>query len=120
MDRLAHAAPSSRALLERLAERGKNLGYATLLLVRLLATYGAEALEGALLEVLRCDVPHVHAVRQVLEIRHAAKGRPPALDLALPQGTPGADVTVRPHDLSTYDNLAGGETGGTDGSQLED
>ena len=120
MDRLAHAAPSSRALLERLAERGRNLGYATLLLVRLLSTYGAEALEEALLEVLRCDVPPVDAVRQVLEIRHAAKGRPPALDLALPQGTPGADVTVRPHDLSTYDNLAGGETGGTDGSQLED
>jgi len=120
MDRLAHAAPSSRALLERLGERGKNLGYATFHLLRLCSTYGAEALEGAILEALRCDVPHVHAVRQVLEIRHAAKGRPPALDLTLPAGTPGADVIVRPHDLSTYDNLAGGEKGGADGSQLED
>lgn len=120
MDRLAHAAPASRALLERLAERGKNLGYATYFLLRLLSRYGAEALEGALLEVLRRDVPHVHAVRQVLEIRHAAQGRPPALDLALPAGTAGGDLTVRPHDLSTYDFLAAGEPGGPDGSQPED
>ena len=112
MDRLAHAAPSSRALLVRLGERGRNLGYATLLLLRLLSTYGPEALEEALVEVLRCDVPHVDAVRQVLEIRHAAKGRPPALGLSLPRGTPGADVTVRPHDLSTYDHIADGGKGG--------
>lgn len=120
MDRLAHAAPSSRALLERLAERGKNLGHATLQMLRLLSTYGAEALEAALLEVLRCDVPHIHAVRQVLEIRHAASGRPPALELALRKDTPGADVTVKPHDLSTYDYLADGEKGWTDGSQPKD
>lgn len=119
MDRLAHAAPSSRALLERLAERGKNLGFSTSFLLRLLSTYGAEALEGALLEVLRRDVPHVHAVRQVLEIRHAAKGRPPALEMPLPEGTPGANLTVRPHDLKTYDDLADGEKGGTGGSQPE-
>jgi hypothetical protein len=119
IDRLAHAAPSSRVLLERLAERGKNLGFSTFFLLRLLSTYGAEALEGALLEVLRRDVPHVHAVRQVLEIRHAAKGRPPALETPLPEGTPGADLTVRPHDLKTYDDLAAGEEGGPRGSQPE-
>jgi hypothetical protein len=41
MDRLAHAAPSSRALLERLAERGANLGTSTARLLRLLDGYAA-------------------------------------------------------------------------------
>jgi transposase len=119
VDHLAHAAPASRVLLGRLAERGKNLGYATFFLLRLLSIYGAEALEGAILEVLRRDAPHIHAVRQVLEMRHAAKGRPPALDLTLPEGTPGGDLTVRPHDLKTYDDLAGDEhkKGEADGTQ---
>lgn len=105
-DRLAYAAPSSRALLERLADRGMNLGHATMLLLRLLRTYSAEALETAIAEALAHDVPHVHAVRQVLERNHAARGRAPQAALPWPEDAPGADVVVRPHDLSTYDDLA--------------
>jgi transposase len=105
VDRLAHAAPSTRALLERLAERGKNLGNATARLLLLLDTYGAEKLEAAVREVLERDVPHVHAVKQVLERERHARGLPPALPLPLPDD-PRVSVDVRPHSLDTYDVLA--------------
>jgi transposase len=104
IDRLAHAAPASRALLDRLAERGKNLGHSTFRLLRLLDAYGAVALEAAVREVLERDVPHVHAVAQVLERNRAATGAPPALPIPLPPGV--RDLVVRPHALEGYDELA--------------
>jgi transposase len=104
MDRLTHAAPSSRQILERLAERGTNLGQATLQFLKLLETYGAEALERAAAEVLARDVPHVHAVRQVLERERAARGEAPALPIPLPDQA--RNLVVRPHDLEGYDTLA--------------
>ena len=106
IDRLAAAAPSSRTLLERLAERGTNLGHATYRLLQLLDAYGGEALERALTEVLRRDVPHVHAVAQVLERNRAASGQAPALPLALPDDARVRDLVVRPHALKDYDALA--------------
>ena len=44
--------------------------------------------------------------RSVLERNHAARGRAPEAALPWPENAPGADVVVRPHDLSTYDDLA--------------
>jgi len=116
MGRLTHVAPSTRALLERLAERGKNLGNATARLLLLLDTYGTEALEAAVREVLERDVPHVHAVRQVLERERRARGLPPALPLALPDDPRVRDLRVRPHSLGTYDAIArrAGEVGDDD------
>ena len=90
-------------LLERLADRGENLGSATSRLVRLLDTYGAEALGRAVAEVLERDVPHVAAVQQVLERNHAARGRPPAVALPLPDNPRLRGLDVRPHSLSSYD-----------------
>jgi transposase len=106
LDRLARAAPSSGVLLERLAERGQNLGQATLQLLRLLDTYGSSALERAVAEVLRRDVPHVPAVAQVLERQRAAAGQTPALPLTLPDDPRVRDLVVRPHPLENYDALA--------------
>ena len=106
VDRLAHAVPESRALIERLAERGENLGSATGRLLEMLGTYGAEALERAIAEVLLRDVPHLAAVRQVLERNHAARGRPPAVALALPDHPRLRNLDVRPHALGSYDALA--------------
>jgi hypothetical protein len=109
LDRLAHAAPSSRRLLERLAERGKNLGHSTYLMLRLLEIYGAPALEAALAEALAKDVPHVHAVRQVLEREHAARGMPPATALPLGEDPRVRDLVVLPHPLEGYDALGAPE-----------
>jgi transposase len=111
LDRLGHAAPSTRTLLERLAERGKNLGSATYRLLLLLDTYGAESLDAAVREVLDQDVPHVHGVKQVLERERRARGMPPALPVPLGDDPRLRAMSVRPHRLATYDAL----TARTDG-----
>jgi transposase len=107
--RLVHAAPSTQALLQRLAERGQNLGNATVRLLVLLDMHGAEALEAAVREVLARDVPHVHAVRQVLERERAVRGLPPALPIALPEDPRLGDIRVRPHSLESYGALQGND-----------
>lgn len=104
-DRLAHAAPSSRTLLERLAERGANLGNVTQRLQVLLDTFGAEALEGAIKEALDRDVSHVGAVRQILERERAARGVAPSIPIPLADARL-RELRVRPHALETYDSIA--------------
>lgn len=103
-DRLAHAAPSSRLFLERLAERGTNLGNATQRLQSYLDMFGAASLEAAIQEALARDVPHLGAVRQVLERERAARGVAPPLPIPLADARL-RELRVRPHDLGTYDSL---------------
>lgn len=109
MDRLHHAAPASGALLARLAERGQNLGSAVARLLRLLDAYGAEELQFAITEALQKDVPHPHAVGQVLERRRQEQGKPAALPLQLPDDPRVRDLTIQPHALDSYDRLQKGE-----------
>ena len=68
--------------------------------------YGREALETALLEVLAGDAAHAHAVRQVLERNHAARGLSPAQALPIPTDPRYRDLVVKPQSLSGYDELA--------------
>ena len=103
LDRLQQAAPRSRELLVQLAERGGNLGSATAALGRLLDRYGAEALQVALDEALARDVPHPHAVRQVLERRRREQHAPPPVAVALPADPRVRNLVVTPHRLETYD-----------------
>lgn len=106
VDALSRAAPSSHALLERAALRGESLGRTSAALLDLLSEYGPEALETALREVLVGDAAHAHAVRQVLERNHAARGRSPAQALPLPTDPRYRDLVVPPQSLSSYDELA--------------
>jgi transposase len=104
MNRLRNAAPQSEPFLQRAAERGRNLGSTTAKLLELLDEYGALALDEALREVIARDVIHVPSVRQLLEQRRHAEGRPQPL--AIPLSDPRLrDLVVRPHDLSTYDRI---------------
>lgn len=103
--RLSHAAPSSEELLGALALRGDNLGSATAYLLRLLDTYGAQDLEHAIREALTKGVPHPHAVRLVLERQRLERGEPPAIAPNFSNDPRIRDITVRPHDLATYDSL---------------
>ncbi|MHC4406092.1 MAG: IS21 family transposase [Planctomycetota bacterium] len=105
LDRLAAAAPASRELLTRLAQRGANLGGATARLLRLLEEFGAARLEQAIREATEKDIPHHHAVRQILERQRRAEGRSPALLVELPDDPRVRDLTVRPHTLESYDAL---------------
>ncbi len=64
-DRLAQAAPASRELLMRAAERGDNIGAITAALTNLLDRYGAAELQAAIVDALARGVPHHNAVRHV-------------------------------------------------------
>lgn len=123
MSRLGHAAPSTTKLLERLAERGKNLGNATARLLALLDLHGAQALEKAVREVLERNAPHVHGVQQVLERERAARGQPPVVLVQLPDDPRlRTKRPVRPHSLESYSrrpaNGVNGES--TPGSRKEE
>lgn len=107
MDRLARAVPATRALLNGFAERGKNLGNATSRLLYHLDTYGAEALGVAVREVLASEAIHLAAVRRILERNRAARGKPPASPIPLPDDPRVRDLYVRPHDLDAYSTLGG-------------
>jgi len=93
-------------ILEVRAKRGGNIGTVTMRLLVLLDTYGAERLEVAIREALERDVPHHHAIQQIIERTRREEGAVPPLPVSLPDDPRVRDLTVRPHDLSTYDNLA--------------
>ena len=105
LDRLAAAAPASRELLTCLAQRGANLGSATARMLQLLEEFGAARLEKAIREALDKDIPHHHAVRQILERQRRAEGRNPTVPVDLPDDPRVRDLTVRPHTLESYDVL---------------
>jgi transposase len=103
-DRLFGAVPSSRAMLEHIAERGGNLGGTTSGLLQLVDRVGAEMLERAVAEVARHDQMNLRAIHHVLDrLRHEA-GQPPALSVPVTTDARAA-AQVRPHALSTYDQL---------------
>lgn len=102
-DRLGHAAPSSRALLERAAERGHNLGTITAALLRLESRYGAAALEVAIGHALAQGVPHPNAVRLALERAREEQGLPPPTALLL---LPQPDASTMPMPNSTPPTMA--------------
>jgi hypothetical protein len=104
-DRLAQAAPASKTLLNRAAERGSNLGAITVGLQRLLDRYGAVELQAGILEALARDVPHPNAVRLALERRREQRGEAPPVAVDLPSHVQARDVPVSPHALETYDQL---------------
>jgi transposase len=104
-DRLAHAAPSSRELLQQAAHRGTPLSRVTAQLVQLLDDYGAAELEHAIAEALNNDVPHPNAVRQVLERRREQRDRLPPLTLTLPDNDKARNIVVRAASLARYDQL---------------
>lgn len=105
MDRLYHAAPTSQKLFIEIAQRGGNLGSVTCGLLRLLDTYGATDLESAIGEALARDVPHLGAIRQILDRKRHDRGEPPPVPVALPDDPRLRDIVVRPHPLEDYEDL---------------
>jgi transposase len=104
-DRLQHAAPSTRALFVRAAERGAHLGVLTRGLLQLLASHGAAALEAAIAAALAEDAAHLGAVRHFIDQHAHARGQRPPIAVALPKD-PRLQLSVRPQPLSDYQQLA--------------
>ena len=113
MHRLTHAAPTVQKLLEELARRGENLGSVVNRFLELLRVYGAERLERACREALARGAPHPRSVRLVLERERIEEGRAPIVPVDLPDDPKVRGITVRPHELASYDALTqvDGETG---------
>ncbi len=106
-DRLSHAAPASRELLIRAAERGENLGTITAALLRLLDRYGGAGLDAAIRDAIGRGVPHPNAVRLALERQREQRHAPPPVAVCLPEHVKDRDSAVQPHRLDTYDQLTG-------------
>jgi transposase len=108
-DRLAQAAPASRALLIAAAERGHNLGNITATLLKLLERYGPGQLDAAIVEALERGVPHPTAVRLALERRRDDRRQAPPVAIILPPHVRARDKAVQPHSLDIYDKLSRGD-----------
>lgn len=105
LDRLYRAAPSSRALFRALAQQGKNLGGATITLIKQLDLNGAAEVEAAIAEALKRSTPHLAAVRHVLERRRYERGQPPVAGRHLPTDERVQGPIVTPHPLADYDDI---------------
>jgi transposase len=103
-DRLQHAAPSTKALFLRAAERGAHLGVLSRGLLQLLASHGAAALEAAIAAALAEDAAHLGAVRHFIDQHAHARGQRPPIAVTLPQD-PRLPLTVQPQPLSDYQQL---------------
>lgn len=104
--RLFSAVPASRTLMDTIAERGGHLGATTSGLLQVLDRVGAELLERAVAEVIRLDQPNLRAVHHVVDRLRREAGQPPPLSVAVTTDERAA-IHVRPHLLSTYDQLHG-------------
>lgn len=109
-DRLIHAVPGCRPLLNEAALRGDHLGSITSALLKLLDQYGADELEIAVQAALEKQVPHPNAVRQTLQKRREARLQPPPLAVPLPDDPRVRDLNVKPHALTAYDQINATET----------
>ena len=103
-DRLFAAVPSSRTMMERLADRGANLGGSTSGLLQLLDRVGPELLERAVAEVVERDQLQLRAVHFAIDRLRYEAGLHPALSVPVTTDAR-ASAIVRPHALKTYDRL---------------
>lgn len=107
IDRLHHGVPASRQFFEHIARRGGNLGATTSALLKLLDRYGAADLSAAITEAMAAGRTHLGAVRQLLDQRQSAKGKPPPITASVAGDPRVRDIVVTPHKLGSYDEIGG-------------
>jgi len=109
--RLAAAVPESEALLDAAFARGESAGSQTAQLLKLLDQFGAAELRAAVREALERKTPRASSVAFLLRRRRRtepSRTRPLPVDLSRHPELEGLSVT--PHDLENYDDLAGKDT----------
>lgn len=105
VDRLSQAVPAMAELLSRAANAGHHMASITRTLGELLDHYGAHALQAAVLEALRRDVPHPNAVRHALEHARELSHATPLVVPQLSERARALDVHVPTRGLGAYDAL---------------
>jgi len=107
--RLAQAVPESETLLDAAFARGESAGSQTTQLLNLLDLYGATELRAAVREALDHKTPRASSVAFILGKRRRASGRQGAIPVDLSHRPELENLSVTPHDLETYDDLANDE-----------
>ena len=105
MSRLTQSVPAMADLLTSAAAKGHHLASMTRVLGQMLDHYGAQAMQEAVVEALRRDVPHYTAVRLALERARQERQDSPLVVPQLSERAQRMDVTVQPHLLDAYDDL---------------
>ena len=103
-ERLFSAVPSARTMMERLADRGENLGAATSGLLQVLDRVGPDVLDRAVTEVVARDQLNLRAVHHEIDRLRYEAGLQPPLTVPVTEDAR-AKAYVRPHALSSYDRL---------------
>ena len=110
-ERLFSLCPSSKLILENLQTRGETIRPQTAHLNRLVDVYGPETVETAIQKAVERNVYTASAVGHILDMGRRKKGLPPKLVQKIPDNPKLKGITVRPHDLKTYDALIGDQDG---------
>jgi len=63
------------------------------------------ALEEAIAEALEHSVPHLPAVRHILDRKRHERGQPPPIAVSLPEDPRIRNLVIRPHRLNDYEDL---------------
>ncbi|MES2946336.1 MAG: IS21 family transposase, partial [Pseudomonadota bacterium] len=117
--RLTQAIPVMADFLAHAAAKGHHLASMTRVLGQMLDHYGAPAMQEAVLEALRRDVPHHNAVRLALERARQERQDAPLIVPQLSERAQRMDVTVKPHRLDAYDDLQAQAKGSDDGQATQ-
>ncbi|MCC7462926.1 MAG: IS21 family transposase [Gammaproteobacteria bacterium] len=105
IDRLHHAAPSAARFFQRAAEHGVHLGSLTRGLIELLDSHGPGALEAALGTALEAGAAQLAAVRHFIDVQRARRQAAPPVAVTLPEDPRVRGLSVRPHNLTDYEQL---------------
>jgi len=105
-DLLRAALPHAGVFFEAALERGLPLASTASKLRRLLADYGPEKTDAALVMTLRRGTPTPDSVAHWLEQERRRARQKPPIPVALPDRPNVRDLHVTPHDLETYDALS--------------
>jgi transposase len=110
MTRLFRSVPGAKVLLERVVERGQNLGLATKQLKGMLDDYGWRELEIAIERVNDKGLTAPSAVAQLLEQARRKQRMEPPCKVTITNDPRVRDLHVTPHRLEQYDELAKNDT----------
>jgi transposase len=102
---LTQAIPAMADFLARAAAKGHHLASMTRVMGQMLDHYGAQAMQEAVLEALRRDVPHYNALRLAIERARQERRASPLVVPRLSERAQRMDVCVKPHRLDSYDDL---------------
>ena len=97
--------PETGVLFTIMTERGTALGLAAAKMTELLKMYGKETLTEAIKQAVMHSYGEVSYLARICDQLSRQKNQVIALPVELPMHLPGALLDIKPHDVSSYDEL---------------